>query len=401
MQRRMELGAVGGASTQEGERAPVLPSRRDLLRRCRDAIGRGPVLLTGEPGSGKTWVLDRLIETDGRMWLRLDLAPSIGPVELLQELARGLGLEPGPQARIDVADTLREQSEQGRRWGLAIDEAHLAGIETLEEIRVLANRLGQPDGFDALVLTGQTGLVRRLRSRSLLGFQARLAAHLHVLPISLEEALQLVDWHFPGESPGRDWVARWHRETLGQPGLLIRRVAQSRKTRTVLVDAAQAAVRPVGLGPLGAPIAPDTRPEPARVDAPPLIDSTPPIEVGEGTIEVGWTAENEPLTDLEPFTHDTDSLVLGDVEGVEGESDEAEIDERPVVVEDHYAALQAWNEWTRNQGRTGVEDTSRAGADDLESVSALEGREDVRAEPQHGHAPYGPLFSRRVSSPDA
>ena len=39
-----------------------------------------------------------------------------------------------------LADALAEQAADGRRWGLIVDEAHLASATMFEEIRVLSNR---------------------------------------------------------------------------------------------------------------------------------------------------------------------------------------------------------------------------------------------------------------------
>ena len=80
------------------------------------------------------------------------------------------------------------------------------------------------------------------------------------------------------------------------------------------------------------------------------------------------------------------------------------------MIEDHYAALQAWTEWAQNRGRAsspgaaaGFEQAehvqaSRAtlgqdddGPGDQAEVSSMSG---LRAELQHEHAPYSQLFSR-------
>ena len=76
------------------------------------------------------------------------------------------------------------------------------------------------------------------------------------------------------------------------------------------------------------------------------------------------------------------------------------------MVEDHYAALQAWTEWARNRGR-GVGPDVGAGRWPREPVASLRAPatmrpppEDLprpaglRVESQHEHAPYSQLFSR-------
>ena len=91
------------------------------------------------------------------------------------------------------------------------------------------------------------------------------------------------------------------------------------------------------------------------------------------------------------------------------------------LVEDRYAALQAWTEWTRNQGRVARESAadpaSRMESSPNEEAAGLEvaanpkpsitsqsppaaestaatALANVRAEPQHDFAPYSQLFTR-------
>ncbi|HWT78753.1 MAG TPA: hypothetical protein VN648_08105, partial [Candidatus Methylomirabilis sp.] len=75
------------------------------------------------------------------------------------------------------------------------------------------------------------------------------------------------------------------------------------------------------------------------------------------------------------------------------------------MVEDHYAALQAWTEWARNRGREGSREmagdhaSSELVPSSVTSADALPVAETqrtggLRAESQHEHAPYSQLFSR-------
>jgi general secretion pathway protein A len=66
-------------------------------------------------------------------------------------------------------------------------------------------------------------------------------------------------------------------------------------------------------------------------------------------------------------------------------------------VDDHYAALQAWTEWARNQGRETVR-ADRADDDADEPAEASDPPAPtpagVWAERQQGFAPYSQLFTR-------
>src|SRR5262249_1291601 len=72
------------------------------------------------------------------------------------------------------------------------------------------------------------------------------------------------------------------------------------------------------------------------------------------------------------------------------------------TISDHYAALQAWNEWAGNQGRVSAPSTAEGTpapiTPDLDAESPSPplspGSSDVWAEGQQEFAPYSQLFSR-------
>ena len=160
----------------------ALASRGDALVRIRAAIEAriGPVLLTGEAGVGKTWLWRRLrSQMPGSWrWACVDLSPANDPAEFYRLIGYGLGLSGADRpdaSRLELAEFLQESSVDGKRWVLVVDEAHSVSSEVLEELRILANRLGHQDGFGAMILVGQTTLARRLATRPLAALAARLS----------------------------------------------------------------------------------------------------------------------------------------------------------------------------------------------------------------------------------
>ena len=84
----------------------ILPSRATALSACREALaaGAGPFVLTGEPGSGKTWLWHRLAELrpEAGDWIGVDLAPDTDARALYGRIGRALRLSDRRGAGADV-----------------------------------------------------------------------------------------------------------------------------------------------------------------------------------------------------------------------------------------------------------------------------------------------------------
>jgi general secretion pathway protein A len=350
---------------------PLLPSRRVALEACHAGLATGLVLITGEPGIGKTWLAGRLAASvaEPQRWVAVDVGPGDGPAELLRAIGHSLGLDTGGDLRLRIGDDLAERSRDCRRIGLIVDETHLASSAVLEEIRLLSNRAGRPEGFAALVLVGQTALLRRLSTKVLRPLEARIAARVHLRPIDADEGATLLEAAgVRGEVATLD---RLHRDASGNPRRL-----QVLSTRAPLAAANPPTLAPPTVGFTG----------------PSLVPAKPPLRAEEGMIEVGWEPE-----------HETSQAVPERV------SAKASVGTEPAeeVVDDHYAALQAWNEWSQNQGRrpaitaTATESGTFADVGDLAVPSALTTLPQVWADQEQGFAPYSELFSRARQGNDS
>ena len=357
----------------------VLPSRRGALSACRDALGHGPVLLTGAAGVGKTWLGRLLAAQDGRRrWVCVDAAPGMTAEDFLRAFAAAMGADtPAGSAgsvRLAVREALRAATLDGGAVALVLDEAHLPADDVLEEVRLLANRLGREDGLAALVVSGQTALARRLDSRSLDALESRLAARVHLLPLDLDEAAALLESRGMGLARDRDRLETLHRDAAGNPSRLLRQAMRLGGDVTQPPIALQVAETPSHSSELE-----------------PMIPVKPPLRVEEGLIEVGWDSESEPESEVD---------LRGPEEHFSDDPEDVAEDEEPV--EDHYAALQAWGEWARNQGRSdargaGMDPSpSQVDLDDLESTvrSPLGDAPGLWVEGRQAFGPYSQLFSR-------
>ena len=212
----------------------ALASRGGALVQVRAAIEArtGPVLLTGEAGVGKTWLWHRLrSEMPGSWrWVSVDLSPANDPAEFYRLIGYGLGLSGADRpdaSRLALAEFLQEGAVDGKRWVLVVDEAHSVSAAVLEEVRILANRLGHSDGFGALILVGQTALARRLATRPLAALAARLSARSTCGPSMRTKRHDLLGCLVPGLSWDKATLERHHRDAGGNPRWLIQRAREA------------------------------------------------------------------------------------------------------------------------------------------------------------------------------
>jgi type II secretory pathway predicted ATPase ExeA len=198
-------------------------ARLDYMRRRG-----GIMLLTGDPGVGKTVALRRFVDSLNENLFRAVYTPltTLRGADLLRHLNDKLGLTnrsaKGTIYRQIQEEILDSREQRGRTIVLLIDEAHLLQVGPLQELRLLTNF--KMDSFDPfiLILAGQTELRRTMDFAVMEPFAQRLAMRYHVGGLSRQETaeylrqqLKLAGAHEPVFA--EDAVAAIHESTYGIP----------------------------------------------------------------------------------------------------------------------------------------------------------------------------------------
>jgi general secretion pathway protein A len=234
----------------------------------------GFVVITGDPGTGKTILIDRLLSTVSGERYRISriVTSQLEPGDVLGMVASGFGLDPGPDRKSTTIRRLEEFLSDARRRGLLpliiVDEVQNLPLASIEELRMLSNY--QLDGTPLVqtLLVGQTPFRQSLADGSLAQLQQRVVASHHLLPLSaaetrayIEHRLRQVGW--AGDPAlAEDAFPLIHAETGGVPRrinlvcdrvLLLGYVEERHGIDGGLIEQVVAEMRDEALLPLGAP----------------------------------------------------------------------------------------------------------------------------------------------------
>ncbi len=233
MERRTGIGSDQAAGSHEHASERVVSSRWRALSQLHTAVesGSGPVLVTGEAGAGKSWLVEKLAGELASSWevARVDLSSALDAVDFLRLIGHDLGVSSGAgvgDLRIRLRRALHDDADEGRHWLLLIDEAHRGTPPVWDEVQAIVNQLGRQSGFAAVVILGQTELLNALSQRAMSGLTSSLGLHVHLMPLDLDEARDLLGIKGPADPAVETSLGELHRDARGNPALL-RRLAPS------------------------------------------------------------------------------------------------------------------------------------------------------------------------------
>ncbi|MEG3179829.1 XrtA/PEP-CTERM system-associated ATPase [Sphingomonas sp. LT1P40] len=191
--------------------------------------GEGFIVITGDPGAGKTTLVGHLMETIDRERLNVIkiVTTQIEAEDLLHMVAAGLGVDSAGMAKAQmlagIEKGLHATARDGKRTLLIVDEAQALPIASLEELRMLSNF--QAGGYPLLqiFLLGQPEFRSRLADPKLEQLRQRVIAMHQLDPMGAEELepylihrLSVVGWRGRPRFTN-DAVAAIHRWSGGVP----------------------------------------------------------------------------------------------------------------------------------------------------------------------------------------
>lgn len=161
----------------------------------------GCMLLTGDPGVGKTVALRRFVDSLNPNLFKPFYTPlsTLKGADVLRHLNHLLGLPPRG-AKSDMFTQLQEEildsrEQRGRTVIFILDEAQLLHAGTLQELRLLTNF--KMDSFDPFIfiLAGQSDLKRVMDYAIMEPFAQRLRMRFHMPPLSNEDTASYILHH--------------------------------------------------------------------------------------------------------------------------------------------------------------------------------------------------------------
>ncbi len=188
------------------------------------------MVLTGDPGMGKTSLLQKLIAEHGsKHKIGLVTNARYDIEQLLPWILLSLGLSTKRLDPIEAyhlfSEFLSQEAKRSRRVILIVDEAQSLGAELLEELRLLSNMNDGKTLKLQIILSGQPDLHTLLRRIDMTQFAQRIVVDYHLKPLSESDTAYCIRHRLrvAGGSPSlftNKACALVHRLSRGNPRLI-------------------------------------------------------------------------------------------------------------------------------------------------------------------------------------
>jgi general secretion pathway protein A len=173
-----------------------------LTRRAQEAMGcltygvetrKGFIVLSGEVGTGKTTLLNKLLDTLHQQGVATAFIfnPRLTVSQFFDFMLADFNIDVKTRSKSQMLFKLNQwlldRYRAGERAVLVVDEAQSLSPQVLEEIRLLTNLETSTDKLLQIVLAGQPELERKLRREGLRQVRQRIALRAKTVALSPEE----------------------------------------------------------------------------------------------------------------------------------------------------------------------------------------------------------------------
>jgi type II secretory pathway predicted ATPase ExeA len=161
--------------------------------------GEGIVAITGVPGTGKTTLISSLISELDASQVRVGVVSNLqmDSANLIEMVIDAFSLQIDRRDKVSLMTEfkrfLKQQSEEGRRVILIVDEAQGLTVELLEELRLLSNLQHNARLLLQIFLVGQDPLMEIVSSPGMEQLHQRLIAAAQLKPLELEEMVDYIE----------------------------------------------------------------------------------------------------------------------------------------------------------------------------------------------------------------
>jgi general secretion pathway protein A len=161
---------------------------------------RGFVLIVGEPGTGKTTMINTLMDSlDAKTKFAYVFNPAFDFHDLLQTVLTEFGLakENDVVSKRKAIKIINEyaikQYERGKTTTIIVDEAQYLDITTLENLRLLSNLETRKHKLIQIIIAGQPELEHTLRSPKLRQLTQRISLRRKTQPLNEKECTEYIE----------------------------------------------------------------------------------------------------------------------------------------------------------------------------------------------------------------
>ncbi len=192
-------------------------------------VGEGFIVVTGQPGTGKTTLTETLIDNlkQSRFITHRLVGTHLEANDLLRNIAYAFNIDAKRSDRATLVRGIQQylitQNRSNRRVLLIVDEAQGVPDAALEELRLLADMQISGTPLIQVFLLGQDQLHRVLDTPELEQFKQRIIAACHLTKLNLQETRDFIEhrlncagWRGNPQFSGRT-ILSIHRHSHGLP----------------------------------------------------------------------------------------------------------------------------------------------------------------------------------------